>query len=143
MTRKTKSGPARRAPTNDKLAKTTKKTKPMGTTPAARPTADKPRKKKPPTIHKLVWRDVTCRVRHTRDYISEGWSHIEIIVLAPKDAPLPITQTGYLSHFLDEDDLATSGGPVAFFLAWLNREARTTTWAKAEFKWRQLELFPR
>ena len=68
-------------------------------------------------------------------------SHIEIIVLAPKAAPIPITNTGYLSHFLDEEHLATAGGPVAFFLDWIEREARTKQWAKAEFKWRQLELF--
>ena len=102
----------------------------------------KPTKKtKVTTTHKLAWRHVTCRVRHTPNYISKGWSHIEIIVLAPKAAPIPITNTGYLSHFLGEEHLATAGGPVAFFLDWIEREARTRQWAKAEFKWRQLELF--
>ena len=38
--------------------------------------------------------------------------------------------------------LAMAGGPVRFFLDWIEREARTKQWAKAEFKWRQLELFP-
>ena len=61
--------------------------------------------------------------------------------MTPKGAPLPITQTSYLSHFLDEERLATAGGPVAFFLDWIEREARTKQWAKAEFKWRQLGLF--
>lgn len=93
------------------------------------------------TIRKLVWRDITCRVRHTPDYLSKGWSHIEIIVVSPKGAPIPITATGYRSHFLDEDLLAKAGGPVRFFHDWIEREARTKTWAKAEFKWRQLELF--
>ena len=66
----------------------------------------------------------------------------KIIAVKPKGAPLPITGTGYLSHFLDADLLAKHGGPVAFLLGWLEREARTKAWAKAEFKWRQLELFP-
>ena len=92
---------------------------------------------------KLVWRHVTCRVRHTPNYISTGWSHIEITVVAPKGAPIPITGTGYKSHFLDEDLLAKAGGPVAFFSRWIEQEAATKQWAKAEFKWRQLELFPR
>ena len=95
------------------------------------------------TTHKLVWRDITCRVRRTPNYISKGWTHLELIVVTPKGAPVPITTTGYLSHFLDEDLLAKNGGPVAFFLAWIEREARTPKWAKTEFKWRQLELFPR
>ena len=113
------------------------------TTTASKPASRKKstRKKSITTTHKLVWRHVICRVRHTPNYISKGWSHIEIIVLTPKCAPLPITQTGYLSHFLDEEHLATAGGPVAFFLDWIEREARTKQWAKAEFKWRQLELF--
>ena len=94
------------------------------------------------TTHRLVWRDFTCRVRHTSDYISKGWTHLELIVVKPKGAPIPITSTGYLSHFLDEDLLAKHGGPVAFFTGWIERESRTKAWAKAEFKWRQLELFP-
>ena len=118
----------------------TSKSKPATT--ASKPASrKKPAKKKSvTTTHKLAWRDVTCRVRHTPNYISKGWSHIEIIVLRPKGAPLPITQTGYLSHFLYEEHLATAGGPVAFFLDRIEREARTKQWAKAEFKWRQLEL---
>ena len=94
-----------------------------------------------PATSKLVWRDVTCRVRHTPNYLAKGWSHIEITVKVPKGAPIPITDTGYRSHFLDEDILANAGGPVRFFLDWIEREARTKQWAKAEFKWRQLELF--
>lgn len=90
---------------------------------------------------KLVWRDVTCRVRHTPNYLSKGWSHIEIIVVTPKRAPLPITETGYRSHFLDEELLKKAGGPVRFFLDWIEREATTKAWAKADFKWRQGDLF--
>lgn len=90
---------------------------------------------------RLVWRNVVCRVRHAPDDLSKDWSHIELIVLTPKAAPLPITQTGYLSHFLDEELLARSGGPVRFFLDWIEREAGSKTWASAEFKWEQGDLF--
>lgn len=107
---------------------------------AAKPKATKPAQKKAATA-KLVWRDVTCRVRHTPNYLSKGWSHIEIIVVSPKKAPLPITETGYRSHFLDEDLLKKAGGPVTFFFDWIEREAATRAWAKAEFKWRQGDLF--
>ena len=61
--------------------------------------------------------------------------------MKPKGAPLPITETGYRSHFLDEDLLNKSCGPVAFFLASIEREATTKAWAKADFKWRQGDLF--
>ena len=94
-----------------------------------------------PSTHKLVWRDITCRVKHTPNYISKGWSHLEIMVVAPKGAPLPIAGTGYRSHFLDVDLIAKAGGPVAFFQRWLDSEATTKAWAKADFKWRQGDLF--
>ena len=122
--------------------------KPAGKSTASKSTkrataTKKTHKKNVPTVSKLVWRDATCRVRHTPNYISKGWSHIEIIVLTPKGAPIPITATGYRSHFLDQELLVEAGGPVTFFLDWIERESRTRQWAKAEFKWRQLELFPR
>lgn len=87
------------------------------------------------------WRHLTLRVKHTPNYINAGWSHLELTVVAPKGAPCPITATGYLSHFLDADDLARAGGAVAFFAVWLDRKAATKLWAKTEAKWRQLDLF--
>jgi hypothetical protein len=134
MARETKTTNTKIDAASSKITKSAKKPKTMN---------PPPRRRRPTTTHKLVWRHVTCRVKHVPDYMSQGWSHIEIIVQSPKDAPIPITQTGYLSHFLDEDELVAAGGPVAFFLAWMDREARTPAWAKADNRWRQLELFPR
>ncbi len=120
----------------------TSKTKPKSA--ARKSAASKKHRKttarKPPTL-KLVWREMTCRVRHTPNYLSKGWSHIELIVQKPKNAPLPITATGYLSHFLDENLLKRAGGPVQFFLDWIERESHSKQWAAIEFKWRQGDLF--
>lgn len=90
---------------------------------------------------RLVWRGVICRVTHERNYISKGWSHLELRVVSPNGRPLPITDTGYRSHFLDEDDLYAAGGPVSFFRAWLDREANGKAYLKSLAKWRQLDLF--
>lgn len=108
---------------------------------AATSKTGKSKSAKTPSALTFVWRDVTCRVRHTPNYLSKGWSHVELIVTKPKNAPLPITSTGYLSHFLDEQLLRQAGGPVRFFLDWIEREAKTKQWAAAEFKWRQGDLF--
>ena len=89
----------------------------------------------------FTWRHLKLRAVHTPNYINQGWSHIELHVVAPKDAPCPLTVTGYRSHFLDGADLRKAGGAVAFFTAWLDREAATKAWARAEAKWRQLDLF--
>jgi hypothetical protein len=114
--------------------KTTAKTTPSKRDAKTTSTTKKAAKRlKAPITHKLVWRDITCRVKHTPNYLSPGWTHLEITVISPKGAPLPITETGYRSHFLDAELLDRAGG----------QEATTRSWAKNEFKWRQLELFPR
>lgn len=93
------------------------------------------------TVQKFTWRDVEMTATHTPDYISAGWSHLELRVIKPKGKPVPITSTGYLSHFLDEDLLKAAGGPAAFFLAWLDRDADTKAYNIALAKWQQLDLF--
>lgn len=90
---------------------------------------------------RFTWRDVTCTVTSTPNYINDGWTHLELRVLTPRGAPLPITETGYLSHFIDAGELAAAGGAVALFTAWLEREARTKRWQRAEQRWRQGDLF--
>ena len=90
---------------------------------------------------RFTWRGVEMTASHEPNYMSEGWSHIELRVVRPKGKPVPITNTGYLSHFLDEDDLKAAGGPAAFFLAWLEREAGSKAYKKALAKWAQLDLF--
>jgi hypothetical protein len=104
-----------------------------------------PSKKRPPrksATVRLVWRGITCRVRHTPKYFGDS-DHVEIEVVSPKGAPLPITTTGYRSHFLGADELADAGGPAAFVTAWLDREARSKDWSRTEFAWRQGDLFGR
>ena len=91
--------------------------------------------------HRITWRHVRCRLVHTRNYLDQGWSQLEIEVVNPKDAPLPITETGYRAHYISEDDLVAAGGAIAFVNEWLDREAKTKRYAKAEYKWRQLTLF--
>ncbi|MEZ5857134.1 MAG: hypothetical protein R3D67_21225 [Hyphomicrobiaceae bacterium] len=94
-----------------------------------------------PTDHRFQWRDIKLRVRHTPDYINKGWSMLEVFVVAPKGAPLPVTATGYRSHFLDEAELKAAGGPITFMRAWLDKMAKSKAWQKAEFTWRQGDLF--
>lgn len=68
-------------------------------------------------------------------------AHLEVRSVAPSRAPLPITETGYRSHFCDPDDIERRGGPLAFVEAWLEAEACSPTWRAADMARRQLELF--
>ena len=102
----------------------------------------KPRAKRVPTTTRGTWLDVTFRVRHTPDYIIKGTDHIELIVIAPKREQLPITETGYLSHFTtDSKQVPNAKAGLAFLLDWIEREAKTKRWQKLDCKRRQLDLF--
>lgn len=91
--------------------------------------------------YSLVWRDWKLAIRQSfPDYAGEGRTHLEITVKAPAGAPIPITDTGYRSHFVATDELAAAGGAVAFVTAWLDQEAATKAWAKTESQWRQLSF---
>ena len=95
------------------------------------------------TSSTLIWRGIRCRVSHERDYLSQGWTHLEIETLEPPRASLPITDTGYRSHFCDEDDIVAAGGPARYVEHWLDAESSSKRYAKAKAKHDQLDLFDR
>ena len=64
-------------------------------------------------------------------------AHLEI----RSTEPLPITETGYHSHFCHPSIIDDEGGPVAFVLAWLDALAKTKKWRANEFARHQLSLF--
>ncbi len=97
--------------------------------------------------YEITWRnpvtnqDVSIRITHARDYLSTGNDHIEVESIAPKKAPLPITETGYRSHFLSPLDLINAGGAVTFVEAWLAAECKGKAWTKSATAAAQGDLF--
>lgn len=91
--------------------------------------------------HPVTGESVRIRITHARNYLAQGTDHIEIESLAPKRAPLPITETGYVSHFIDAHQLMDAGGAKAFAEAWLARESRSKDWQKKDLARRQGDLF--
>ena len=97
--------------------------------------------------YEITWRnpvtneDVRIRITHARDYLATGNDHIEVESIAPKKAPLPITETGYRSHFLSPLELMNAGGPVTFVTTWIEHEAKGKTWSKAATAKQQGDLF--
>lgn len=78
--------------------------------------------------YRLTWQGITICVVHT----PRRWSaieHLEIRSIAPAGAPLPITATGYRSHFIPIGTVIAHGGNVvAQVRAWLDEEATKTDW---------------
>jgi len=68
-------------------------------------------------------------------------AHFDIESMKPERAALPITETGYLSHFTSEETVASFGGPVEFVLAWLEEAACSPAWKAQAAAARQLALF--
>lgn len=60
---------------------------------------------------------------------------------SPDRCPLPITETGYRSHFIAASTIVAAGGPVAYVDLWLTAESDTPAWRKREQSARQLGLF--
>lgn len=84
---------------------------------------------------------ITIRVTQSRDYLVAGTDHIEIESVKPKRAALPITETGYRSHFMPALELINAGGAVTFVTAWLNEEAAAKPWQKRQRTRQQGDLF--
>jgi len=91
--------------------------------------------------HPITGKPHCLELTHTRDYINRGNEHLEIRSIKPRDAPHPLSATGYRSHFVDADELKATGGAVRFVTDWLAREARTKAFVAAEQKRLQGDLF--
>lgn len=105
-----------------------------------------PRTRKSKPIE-MIWqhpansRAVRLRVDHTRNYLVAGTDHIEIHVIAPKKAVIPLTDTGYRSHFIDGGQLKEAGGVRRFVEQWLATESHSKEWQKKELARQQGDLF--
>ena len=81
-----------------------------------------------PQRYRLQWQGIEIEAR----YWPLKWgatAHLEIESVAPARAPLPITTTGYRSHFHSPGTVEANGGDVvAQVIAWLDDEAGSREW---------------
>ena len=88
----------------------------------------------------IDWQGVTLSVGYTANCYGVGVHHLEFQVLQPEGAILPVTDTGYRSHFFS-DSVAPHGGPFGYARAWLDHHAASPEWKRREAEARQLRLF--
>jgi hypothetical protein len=67
------------------------------------------------------------------------YAHLQVMSITRE--PLPITETGYRSHFLHPSYVEAAGGPVAFVHAWLDHHANKKGWRKQVEAMQQMTLF--
>lgn len=69
-------------------------------------------------------------------------SHLTVAVVEPTGAPLPITETGFKSHFFaPSGEALTKAEVVALVVEWLDEAAQSPKWLKHVEASRQGELF--
>ena len=83
--------------------------------------------------HNITWRGIALTVTFKPNWLNVA-DHLEIATEGR--VPLPVTETGYRSHFMAVGSIAAYGGPVAYATDWLDQEAARVGWSGA-----QLSLF--
>jgi hypothetical protein len=96
--------------------------------------------------HRTTWHGIELEIGFERNWLGSPPSdyhpsHLEIRSVNPPKEPLPVTETGYLSHFLEPADIDNAGGPVAFVVNALDKAAKSKEWKAHDAARRQLSLF--
>ncbi len=93
-------------------------------------------------IYRLTWQNIEVEIRYKPRDMGNIVAHLEIETTNPPRAQLPMTETGYRSHFHAIGTIEAYGGDVVQFVAdWLDEEAKSKKWLKYIENMRQDELF--
>ena len=87
--------------------------------------------------HTIVWDGIAVSISHTSYWLNSEFHHIELRA----DQKLPVTETGYRSHFVHQDNFALFEDVVAFVEQWLDASATSKEWIKFKEENLQLSLF--
>lgn len=93
----------------------------------------------PLSTAQIDWRGVSISIAFHEHRFHDDFDHLEVRVIG--EGLIPITDTGYRSHFLPAGIVAEFGGPAAYVTAWLDHEAQSSAWKEREAAARQLTLF--
>lgn len=91
-----------------------------------------------PITTMLIWNGIKIMVTHTPNRFGDT-DHIELNV--EDRQRIPLTETGYRSHFCHESVIEPYGSALAFVHAWLDAEAQSREWLAYVEASRQLSLF--
>ncbi|MEM8528621.1 MAG: hypothetical protein AAF806_11680 [Bacteroidota bacterium] len=90
----------------------------------------------------MVWRGINLKVTYKPNHGSFGnYRLAHLAIQSENKKPLPITETGYRSHFTEAADIEAYETPIDFVEAWLEHEAQSKEWKAYEADLRQFKLF--
>ena len=73
--------------------------------------------------YKIVWEGIHITIFHKPDYVFV-YDHIEVMA----ETPIPITETGYRSIFIQAEEIKDYGGIVELITFLLDTEAQSSNW---------------
>jgi hypothetical protein len=90
----------------------------------------------------FVWEGLTILLSYEPDWMGLGGrgigallAHLELQVVAPRGAPMPLSDTGYWSEFFEPVEAVDDDTPRALALALLTEFSDTQTWLVARARW--------
>lgn len=102
------------------------------------------------TIHvsRIDWQGITIEISYEPSWspamdscYGRQMAHLQLQAVAPENAMLPVTETGYRSHFVPHAEVIEAGGAIAYVRDWLDDAAQSPAWKDAQDRARQLALF--
>ena len=85
----------------------------------------------------LVWSEREIEVSVRADWLNTGHWHIELRCAER----LPVTETGYRSHFVQDGAFSDHDDVRTYVLDWLETAARDPNWTRYVEDRKQLKLF--
>lgn len=95
--------------------------------------------------YEVSWRGLRVLVAFEADAFGTSrdlcqFCHLELINALTGKA-LPVSETGYRSHYIPVSEVDAAGGPVKYATAWLDAASRSAAWKAIEREQRQGCLF--
>jgi len=98
--------------------------------------------------HTLTWQGIALEIRYIKSWSASfektyghALAHLEIRTISEAQRALPITETGYRSHFIAADEIEALGGPIGYVQAWLDESANDPAWKNSDAENGQMALF--
>lgn len=98
--------------------------------------------------YEFEWRGISIEIYYVQsfskayfDALGYPLSHLSIESVSPKRAPLPMTETGYLSDFIQGGNLGDYDNPCDYVKASLDHAAKSPEWIQHQASQNQMALF--
>jgi len=99
--------------------------------------------------YKLEWRGITIKICFEPDctggiYTSVyGYplAHLTLESIEPEKAPLPMTNTGFISDFFAASEMDGYDSTISYVQHWLDETAKSSEWTELQEKSKQMSFF--